>query len=79
MVAEQYGEKSERGPMEQITHEDIIQKKIDTILEWALDNPEFETGFIDRINEVFQERGVITPRQEEAIDNILEKWDIEVD
>jgi len=51
--------------------------KIEMILEWAEEHPEFDTSFVESLKSWY-DRGVeLSERQEEALDNIIEKFDIE--
>lgn len=53
------------------------REKIDLILDWAAKNPEFETMFVEKMAEKLEKFGVLTERQSEALDNIIERWGIE--
>lgn len=60
-----------------MTREDLIQEKINQILDWASEHPEFDVEYVERLNEAFENRGTLSPHQEEALDNIIiEKWGI---
>lgn len=59
-----------------MTRDDEIQEKINQILDWASEHPEFDSEYVERLNETFEARGTLSPRQEEALDNIIEKWHI---
>ncbi len=67
--------------MKYTTHNDqpkpqTIEEKIDLILRWSIDNPDFNTLFIEDLKEKYDEYGDLTEFQENAIDNIIIKWRI---
>lgn len=56
-----------------------IGEKIDMVLEWAdsEDAPrDFDTSFVESLQEQFEDRGWLSDRQEEALDNIINKFGI---
>lgn len=52
------------------------REKIDAILDWASENPGFDTSFIDSIAVHFDRHGRLTPTQEESLDNIIQGYRI---
>jgi hypothetical protein len=54
--------------------DDEIDEKIQEIQEYAADHPDFDTTFIDSLEQQYLERGTLSEKQVEALDNILEKW-----
>jgi len=52
------------------------QDKIDAILDWANENYWFDTGFVDSLSEQLERKGRLTDNQESALDNLIEKFDI---
>lgn len=54
-------------------------QKIAAILEWAEDNEEFDTDFIESVQQKAAKFGGLTKGQQDAIDSIIEKFRIDVD
>lgn len=52
-------------------------EKLELILDWADDNPDFDTAFVEELYDCHEHRGHLTDRQEEALDNIIEKFKIQ--
>ena len=52
----------------------MLEKKIELILEFAKGHPEFTIDFVDSLHTQLEERGTLSPRQEEALDSIIDKW-----
>lgn len=55
----------------------VTEEKIDMILEWADEHPEFDAEFVEDLQDKFETYGRLTENQEAALDNIIEKWGIE--
>jgi hypothetical protein len=54
-----------------------IEEKIEMVLEWAdNENPDFDTEFIESLQEQYEEKGWLSEKQEEALDNIINKFRI---
>lgn len=53
--------------------------KISGILKWADQQENFSTTFVEKISEVLENRGKLSVKQMNAIDNIIEKFDIDID
>ncbi|MCF0254352.1 MAG: hypothetical protein HUK26_08480 [Duodenibacillus sp.] len=53
-------------------------EKIDLILSWADDVPAFDTGYVESLKDFLDDRGWLTDAQEEALDNIIDRWHIPV-
>jgi hypothetical protein len=55
------------------------EEKVDNILLWALNKKgrPFDTSFIDSLKEYYETRGEFTISQENAIDNIYEKFRVQ--
>lgn len=53
------------------------EEKIELILNWAEDHPEFDSTFVEDVSETYEEKGVLTDRQSEALDNIIAEFHIE--
>lgn len=53
------------------------QEKIDMVLEWAESHSNFDTTFIENINEFLSRVGRLTDSQTDALDNIIERFHIE--
>lgn len=53
------------------------EERIDEILAWAEEHPEFDTTFVERMKAIVNgDRGGLTAAQSMAILNIYEKWNI---
>ena len=53
------------------------EEKIKMILEWAdEEKPEFDTGFVESLQDQLEKKDFLTDAQEEALDNIIDKWGI---
>lgn len=53
------------------------EEAIDLVLRWAETEPDFDTSFVDSLDEFIERRGMLTEGQRSALDNIIEKWGIE--
>ena len=51
-------------------------EKIEAIRQWAFDHDWFNTDFIEQLSEAFEKYGHLTPSQEQALDNIMDKFEI---
>ena len=49
---------------------------IERILEWAEDHPWFDTGFVESLQSQLEERGTLSPRQIEGLENIASRFNI---
>jgi hypothetical protein len=49
---------------------------IETILTWAEDHPNFDTSFVDDLNDQLSS-GDLSDSQVTALENIIEKWRIQ--
>ena len=55
--------------------EEDIGQKIQTILDWAeLEQPEFDTTFVESLKEQFEQNGRLSNKQIAALDKIIERW-----
>ena len=52
----------------------VAQEKIDLIKSWAEEHPDFDTTFVDSIQEKLHKNHYLTPGQFTALDNIIERW-----
>ncbi len=53
------------------------EEKIKMILEWAdEETPEFDTGFVESLQDQLEKKDFLTDAQEEALGNIIDKWGI---
>lgn len=56
----------------------VTEEKIDMILEWADEKDrDFDTEFVESLQNHLDAFGYLTKAQEAALDNIIEKWGIE--
>lgn len=51
--------------------------KINKILKWAIDRPNFDTEFIESLKHNCQSKGTLTENQKQALGNIIKKFKIE--
>lgn len=56
------------------------EQKIKAVLDWAdTDGPEnFDSSFVESLAEQLEDNGSISPRQVMALQNIIDKFDIDV-
>lgn len=52
--------------------------KIDRILEWAEAHSQFDTEFVERLDDQLDRTGELSVDQIRALDNIIEKWHISI-
>ncbi len=52
------------------------EDRIYRILKWAEDHPNFDTEFVENMADVLSEYGELTEAQEEALDNIIQGFQI---
>jgi hypothetical protein len=50
--------------------------RIEVVLEWAEHKPFFDTTFIESLKEYYESHGELTMTQSEALDRIIEEWNI---
>lgn len=54
--------------------------KLSAILNWASDEkPDFDTAFIESVQAQLESKGSISTRQMEAVDNIIDRFKIDVE
>lgn len=53
-------------------HDD--EKRLQLLERWMPDNPHFDSTFVDSVRDFYDDRGEITPRQRDALDNIILRW-----
>ena len=51
---------------------------VEAVLDWAQDHADFNTEFLESLQERLENGRELTERQREALCNIVEKWDIDV-
>lgn len=59
-----------------------IEEKLNAVLEWAESTgikKGFDADFIYSLKEYYEEYDTLTDRQENALDSIIEKWNIGID
>ena len=49
---------------------------IERVLDWAADHDWFDTSFVESLQEGLEKWGRLTPRQLEALENIIDQLDI---
>lgn len=52
------------------------EEKIEMVLEWAEDHPNFDTTFIESLQEALQQYDELTPAQSKGLDNIIYRFRI---
>lgn len=55
---------------------DTLEEKFEKIFQFAAENPDFETDFVDSVYEQFERNGDISNKQYTAINKICERWGI---
>jgi hypothetical protein len=55
----------------------MIEAKIELVLDWAEQHPEFDVEFVTSLEVQFEDRGDLSNKQVEALDNIIAKWEID--
>lgn len=53
------------------------EEKIEMVLEWAEDHPNFDTTFIESLQEALQQYDELTPAQSRGLDNIIYRFRIQ--
>ena len=53
-------------------------QKFERILRWSVNKTRFDTTFIEDVMSYYDERGEFTLSQENAIDNIIRKFNIKL-
>jgi DNA polymerase-3 subunit epsilon len=56
---------------------EIARSLIESIYDFANEQPDFDTDFVDSLSSQLDERGYLTDRQIAALNNIVERWGIE--
>ena len=51
---------------------------VEAVLDWAQDQVDFNTEFLESLQERLENGRELTERQREALDNIIEKWGIKI-
>lgn len=74
-IAEDWNIPSEHNPNYNGKYDKYLDK-IDSILEWATENPKFDTKFVDSIQSNIVKYNAITKKQMIAIDTIIAKFKI---
>lgn len=58
---------------------ELIGQKLQMILDYAADDPEFDASFVQDLFFQFVANGDLSERQIAALDNIIDKWGLEDD
>lgn len=53
-----------------------VEDKIQGIQEWATENDNFDTTFVDDLERKLEEYGSLSVGQEDALDSIIRQWKI---
>lgn len=53
------------------------EEKIKLIMDWAADNDSFDSSFVEDMLNRIEKGGSLTEKQSQALDNIIDKWQIE--
>lgn len=72
-----YDDFDEEMPREDNEASEAAQELIDRILLWANDVPNFDTTFVEMMQDSLDEYGHLTDAQFVALENIIEKWCVE--
>ncbi len=57
---------------------DAIEEKIQAVQDWADTHTDFDCDFVDSLGEQLERQGELSQKQIDALDNIIEKFHIEV-
>lgn len=57
---------------------DSLDEVIDAVLDWADENPSFDTAFVESLQKQYELKGGLTDPQEQALWNIIEQWRIQI-
>ncbi len=53
------------------------EEKIEMVLEWADEKDrDFDTEFVESLQEFFDDNGHLTTAQMKALDNIIDRWGV---
>jgi hypothetical protein len=53
-------------------------EKLERIMNWAEDNPDFNTKFIQSVYNQYEKHKTLSDKQKNSVDNIIKKFEIEV-
>lgn len=56
---------------------EILEGKIEMILSWADERPDFDTGFVESLKAQLEDKGSLTGKQIDALNRIIEKFEID--
>ena len=60
-----------------VSRYNYLEERIETVLNWADEHhPDFDTEFVESLKKQLEDRGSLSDKQEEALLNIIEKWNI---
>lgn len=54
-----------------------IEDKLSVITEYATEHPDFDTEFVDSLNNQFERKGDLSDKQILALSNIIDKWEMD--
>lgn len=54
-----------------------VGDKLVRIIDWADNNPKFKADFVESLYDKYERDGQLTVKQEEALDNIIDRFKIE--
>ena len=54
------------------------REKVDAVLDWAEDHEFFDPQFIESLASWLEDNDELTEKQEEALDRIIERFNIEI-
>lgn len=53
-----------------------VEEKLNMILDWATCQPNFDISFVEDLHQKYQEDLELTANQEQALDNIIYRFNI---
>ena len=59
--------------------EDHTGRKLDALIAWADENPSFDPKFLFSVKSHYERKGQLSLKQYEALDNIIAKFNIEIE
>ena len=61
-----------------VANNEDLDEVIEAVLAWADEHPTFDTAFVESLQKQYENKGELTDRQEQALWNIIEQWEIEL-
>ncbi len=72
----EWAQKKAKGTQNLETSGMDVEEKIEAILLWAEDNPDFDASYVESLDIWLDDHDGLTEAQEQGLDNIIVKWRI---